>query len=117
MKYTYTVALQSDKIHSHRNGFVTISVQCFDVIQQVSKELIAPLEHTEGHNVMATHLLHHISSQSFGPTEIKISNLIEIKLYYLKKTFKLYGNSLAVQGLGLHVFIDEGLDLIPGKGT
>ena len=82
MKYTYTVALQSDKIYSHRNGSVTISVQCFDVIQQVGKELIDPLEHTEVHNVMATHLLHHISSQPFGPTEIKNSNLIEIKLYY-----------------------------------
>lgn len=33
IKYTYTVALQSDKIYSHRNGSVTISVQCFNVIQ------------------------------------------------------------------------------------
>lgn len=68
-RYTYAVALQSDEIYGHGNGPVTVSVQCFDIIQQVSKELIASFEHTERYDVMASHLLHHISRKPLGPTD------------------------------------------------
>lgn len=41
----------------------------FNVVQQVRTERIARLEHTEGHDVVASHIPHHISGQLFCPVQ------------------------------------------------
>ena len=66
-KYNYTVALQTNEVHSHRDRLVTIPVQGLDVVQQVSKELVAPLKHTQGHDVVPPHVLHDLPGQPLCP--------------------------------------------------
>lgn len=63
----YTVALKANEVHCHWDGAVTVPVQGLDVVQQVCKELVTPFEHTEGHDVVAPHFLHDLSSQSLCP--------------------------------------------------
>lgn len=63
----YTVALEANEVHCHWDGAVTVPVQGLDVVQQVCKELVAPFEHTQGHNVVPPHFLHDFSGQSLCP--------------------------------------------------
>ena len=63
----YTVALQADEVHCHWDGAVTVPVQGLDVVQQVCKELVAPFEHAEGHDMVFPHFLHNLSGQSLCP--------------------------------------------------
>lgn len=62
----YIIALETNEVHRHWDGPVTVPVQGLDVVQKVCKELVAPFKHTEGHNVMPTHFLHNLSGQSLG---------------------------------------------------
>lgn len=69
-KIYYLVAFEANKVHSHWNGAIAVSVQCFDVVQKVCKELIAAFEHTQGNNVVSSHILHDFSGQSLSPAGI-----------------------------------------------
>lgn len=62
----YAVALYSNEIHRQRDRFIAVLVQCFNVVQEVRKELVAPFKHTESNNVVAPHVLDYISSQSLS---------------------------------------------------
>ena len=63
----YTVALEADEVHCHWDGAVAVPVQGLDVVQQVCKELVAPFEDAEGHDVVPPHFLHNLSGQSLCP--------------------------------------------------
>lgn len=66
-KEAHAVALEADEVHCHGDGAVAVPVQGLDVVQQVSKELVAPFEHAQSHDVVAPHLLHDLSGQSLRP--------------------------------------------------
>lgn len=63
----YTVALYSNEIHRQRDWFIAVLVQCFNIVQEVRKELVAPFKHAESNNVVPPHVLDYISSQSLSP--------------------------------------------------
>lgn len=63
----YTVALEANEVHCHRDGAVAVPIQGLDVVQQICKELIAAFEHTQSHDVVPPHFLHNLSGQSLCP--------------------------------------------------
>lgn len=63
----YAVALEADEVHRHGDGAIAVPVQSFDVVQQVREEFVPPFKHTEGHDVVAPHLLHDLTGQSLRP--------------------------------------------------
>lgn len=65
--FAYTVALEANEVHGHRDGAVTVPVQGLDVIQQIGKELVPSLQNTQGHDVMASHFIHNFPGQSLCP--------------------------------------------------
>lgn len=67
MVFAYTVALEANEVHGHRDGAVTVPVQGLDVIQQIGKELVPSLQNTQGHDVMASHFIHNFPGQSLCP--------------------------------------------------
>lgn len=68
-KAAYAVALHPNEVHRQRDWFIAVLVQCFDVVQQVRKELVAPFQHTQGHDVVPPHVPDDVSGQSLcsGP--------------------------------------------------
>lgn len=65
----YLVTLEANEVHSHWNGTVAVAIKGFDVIQKVCKKLVAPLKHTESYDMVASHVLHDFSGQTFGSAE------------------------------------------------
>lgn len=66
----YAVALYSNEIHRQRDWFIAVLVQCFNIVQEVRKELVAPFKHAESNNVVPPHVLDYISSQSLSPAPV-----------------------------------------------
>lgn len=67
------VTLEADEVHCHGNGAIAVAIKGFDVIQQVSKKLVAPFEHTQSHDMMLAHVLHDISGQTFSSVGVRRS--------------------------------------------
>lgn len=63
----YAVALYSNEIHRQRHWFIAVLVQCFNIVQEVRKELVAPFKHAESDNVVPPHVLDYVSSEPLSP--------------------------------------------------
>lgn len=69
-KAAYTVALHPDEIHRQRHRFIAVLVQCFYVVQEICKELVAPFQDTQSHNVVPPHVLDYVPSKPLRPEPV-----------------------------------------------
>lgn len=63
----YIVALEADEVHCHWDRAVAVSVQGFDVVEEICEKLVASFEHTQSDNVVAPHLFHDLPGEPLRP--------------------------------------------------
>lgn len=66
-KGAYTVALHPNEIHCQWDWFIAVLVQRFNVVQEVSEELVAPFQHTQSHDVVSPHVPDYVAGQALRP--------------------------------------------------
>ena len=66
-KAAYTVAFHPNEIHRQRDWFIAVLIQCFDVVQEVCEELVAPFQHTQSDDVVSPHVPDYVPGQALCP--------------------------------------------------
>lgn len=67
------------KIHKHRQRFVSISIQGFNVVQWINRGNITSFENAQSNNALIFHILHDDSGQAFSPRGDKQKKMKIIK--------------------------------------